>query len=148
MLVNKEIEVLDAQGIDPMTALVMPRILSMIISVFCLAIVIATAMVVTKTRCYEATSEIGEPNLTPPPRYTHTHTHRKKREGPAIVMGPRSCSAGDLGTNKKKKKRKRVRVLVIRLRNKPGDELAVCAQLRERRQRESSQNPCVCFPCS
>lgn len=46
MLVNGEIEVLDSQGIDPMTALVMPRILSMTISVFCLALVIATTLVV------------------------------------------------------------------------------------------------------
>ncbi|TWU41122.1 putative phospholipid ABC transporter permease protein MlaE [Novipirellula artificiosorum] len=47
MLVNGEIEVLDAQGIDPMTALVMPRIISMVVSVFGLAIIIASSMVVT-----------------------------------------------------------------------------------------------------
>jgi len=47
MQVNGEIEVLDSQGIDPMTALVMPRILSMIISVFCLALVLASAMIIT-----------------------------------------------------------------------------------------------------
>lgn len=47
MYVHGEIEVLDAQGIDPMTCLVMPRILSMTISVFCLAIIVATSMVVT-----------------------------------------------------------------------------------------------------
>jgi len=47
MQVNGEIEVLDSQGIDPMTSLVMPRILSMIISVFCLALVVATSMIVT-----------------------------------------------------------------------------------------------------
>jgi phospholipid/cholesterol/gamma-HCH transport system permease protein len=47
MMVNGEIEVLDSQGIDPMTSLVMPRILSMIVSVFCLALVIASTMVVT-----------------------------------------------------------------------------------------------------
>jgi phospholipid/cholesterol/gamma-HCH transport system permease protein len=47
MLIHGEIEVLDSQGIDPMTALVMPRILSMTISVFCLAIVTATSMLVT-----------------------------------------------------------------------------------------------------
>lgn len=47
MLVGGEIEVLDSQGIDPMTYLVMPRILSFVISVFCLAIIIATSMVVT-----------------------------------------------------------------------------------------------------
>lgn len=47
MRVNGEIEVLDAQGIDPMTALVMPRILSMTISVFCLALVLASSMIIT-----------------------------------------------------------------------------------------------------
>ncbi|TWT79903.1 putative phospholipid ABC transporter permease protein MlaE [Planctomycetes bacterium CA13] len=47
MLVNHEVEVLDAQGIDPMTALVMPRILGMVISAFCLAIIIAASMVIT-----------------------------------------------------------------------------------------------------
>ncbi|TWT95701.1 ABC transporter permease [Neorhodopirellula pilleata] len=47
MYVHGEIEVLDAQGIDPMTCLVMPRILSMIISVFCLAIIVATSMLMT-----------------------------------------------------------------------------------------------------
>ena len=47
MLVNGEVEVLDAQGMDPMTCLVMPRILSMIISVFCLAIIMATSILVT-----------------------------------------------------------------------------------------------------
>lgn len=47
MLVNHEVEVLDAQGIDPMTALVMPRVLSMVISIFCLAIITATSMIVT-----------------------------------------------------------------------------------------------------
>ena len=47
MRVNGEVEVLDSQGIDPMTALVMPRILSMTTSVFCLALVLATTMVVT-----------------------------------------------------------------------------------------------------
>lgn len=47
MYVHGEIEVLDAQGIDPMTCLVMPRILSMIISVFCLAIIVATSMLLT-----------------------------------------------------------------------------------------------------
>lgn len=47
MLVNGEIEVLESQGIDPMASLVMPRILSVTISVFCLAIVVATTMLVT-----------------------------------------------------------------------------------------------------
>lgn len=42
-----EIEVLDSQGIDPMIYLVMPRILSFVFSVFCLAIVIAVTMVIT-----------------------------------------------------------------------------------------------------
>ena len=47
MLVSGEIEVLDSQGVDPMTYLVMPRVISMTISVFCLAIIIATSMIVT-----------------------------------------------------------------------------------------------------
>ncbi|WP_218933745.1 ABC transporter permease [Rubripirellula lacrimiformis] len=47
MVVGGEVEVMDAQGLDPMTCLVMPRILSVVISVFCLAIIIATSMVVT-----------------------------------------------------------------------------------------------------
>ncbi|WP_146532121.1 ABC transporter permease [Rubripirellula reticaptiva] len=47
MVVGGEVEVLDAQGIDPMTCLVMPRIISVVVSVFCLAIIIATSMVVT-----------------------------------------------------------------------------------------------------
>lgn len=42
-----EIEVLDSQGIDPMIYLVMPRILSFVLSVFCLAIIIAVTMVIT-----------------------------------------------------------------------------------------------------
>jgi len=47
MVVSGEVEVLDAQGIDPMTCLVMPRILSVTLSVFCLAILMATTMIVT-----------------------------------------------------------------------------------------------------
>ena len=47
MVVNDELEVLDSQGIDPMTCLVMPRILSVVISVFCLAMITATSMLVT-----------------------------------------------------------------------------------------------------
>lgn len=47
MVVSGEVEVLDAQGIDPMTALVMPRILAVTISVFALAIVMSIAMIVT-----------------------------------------------------------------------------------------------------
>ncbi len=47
MVVGGEVEVMDSQGLDPMTCLVMPRILSFVISVFCLAIIIATSMVVT-----------------------------------------------------------------------------------------------------
>ena len=42
-----EIEVMDSQGIDPMIYLVMPRILSFVFSVFCLAIIIAVTMVIT-----------------------------------------------------------------------------------------------------
>ena len=45
MLVNGELEVLDCQGIDPMTYLVMPRILSVITSVFCLAVITCTTMI-------------------------------------------------------------------------------------------------------
>ncbi|MEZ6092358.1 MAG: ABC transporter permease [Pirellulaceae bacterium] len=47
MLVSGEIEVLESQGVDPMTCLVMPRILSVTLSVFCLAIIIASTMLVT-----------------------------------------------------------------------------------------------------
>lgn len=44
MRVRGELEVLDAQGIDPMTYLVMPRLLGVPISVFCLGVVIILAM--------------------------------------------------------------------------------------------------------
>jgi len=47
MRVDGELEVLDAQGIDPMTSLVMPRVTSMVFSVFCLALITATAMILT-----------------------------------------------------------------------------------------------------
>ncbi|WP_197452128.1 ABC transporter permease [Rosistilla carotiformis] len=47
MLVSGELEVLESQGIDPMTTLIMPRVLSVTLSVFCLAIVVATTMLVT-----------------------------------------------------------------------------------------------------
>ncbi len=47
MLVDGELEVIDAQGIDPMTFLVMPRIISFVVSIFCLAVITATAMIVT-----------------------------------------------------------------------------------------------------
>ena len=47
MRVDGQLEVLDAQGIDPMTSLVMPRIISMVFSVFCLALISATAMILT-----------------------------------------------------------------------------------------------------
>ncbi|MGC6446295.1 MAG: ABC transporter permease [Rubripirellula sp.] len=47
MRVDGQLEVLDAQGMDPMTSLVMPRIVSMVFSVFCLALISATAMILT-----------------------------------------------------------------------------------------------------
>lgn len=47
MLVTGELEVLESQGIDPMTTMIMPRVLSVTISVFCLAIIVATTMLVT-----------------------------------------------------------------------------------------------------
>lgn len=47
MRVSGELEVLDSQGIDPMTYLVMPRIVSMVISIFCLAVMIGITIVVT-----------------------------------------------------------------------------------------------------
>lgn len=47
MHADGEIEVLDSQGIDPMTFLVMPRIISVMLSVFCLAIIIAVTIMVT-----------------------------------------------------------------------------------------------------
>ena len=47
MRANGEVEVIDSLGIDPMTFLVMPRVLAVMISVFCLAIITAVTMVVT-----------------------------------------------------------------------------------------------------
>ena len=47
MVVSGEIEVLDSQGVDPMTYLVMPRILAFVVSVFGLAVIIAATMLVT-----------------------------------------------------------------------------------------------------
>ena len=47
MHADGEIEVLDSQGIDPMTFLVMPRVMSVMLSVFCLAIIIAVTIIVT-----------------------------------------------------------------------------------------------------
>ena len=47
MRAGGEVEVLDSQGIDPMTYLVMPRVLAVMLSVFCLAMIIAVTMMVT-----------------------------------------------------------------------------------------------------
>ncbi len=47
MRAGGEIEILDSQGVDPMTYLVMPRILAVVLSVFCLSIIIALTMLVT-----------------------------------------------------------------------------------------------------
>lgn len=47
MRAGGEIEILDSQGVDPMTYLVMPRILAVVLSVFCLSIIIALTMIVT-----------------------------------------------------------------------------------------------------
>ena len=47
MRAGGEVEILDSQGIDPMTFLIMPRVLAVMVSVFCLAVVIAVTMVVT-----------------------------------------------------------------------------------------------------
>lgn len=47
MRAGGEIDILDSQGVDPMTYLVMPRILAVIFSVFCLSIVITVTMLVT-----------------------------------------------------------------------------------------------------
>ncbi|MCD0458763.1 ABC transporter permease [Roseiconus lacunae] len=47
MHADGEIEVIDSQGIDPMTYLVMPRVVSVMISVFCLAIITAVTIMVT-----------------------------------------------------------------------------------------------------
>lgn len=47
MVVSGEVDVLDAQGIDPMTNLIMPRILSVTVSVFCLAVLMSISMIVT-----------------------------------------------------------------------------------------------------
>jgi phospholipid/cholesterol/gamma-HCH transport system permease protein len=46
MRVNREISFLDSQGLDPMVYLVMPRVLGVMVSVFCLSIIfILTSMV-------------------------------------------------------------------------------------------------------
>jgi len=47
MRAGGEIEVIDSQGVDPMTYLVMPRVLAVTSSVFCLATVMAVTMIVT-----------------------------------------------------------------------------------------------------
>ena len=47
MMVSGEVEVLDSQGIDPMTYLIMPRVLAITISVFCLAVVMSISIVVS-----------------------------------------------------------------------------------------------------
>ncbi|MEM9826878.1 MAG: ABC transporter permease [Planctomycetota bacterium] len=47
MRTGGEIELLDAQGVDPMNMVVMPRVLAVVISTFCLALLIATVMVAT-----------------------------------------------------------------------------------------------------
>ncbi|WP_168563745.1 ABC transporter permease [Crateriforma spongiae] len=47
MVVADEFEVLEAQGIDPMTYLIMPRIISIVTSVFCLAVLLTTTMLIT-----------------------------------------------------------------------------------------------------
>ncbi len=47
MHADGEIEVLDSQGIDPMTFLIMPRIIAVMLSVFCLAIISAVTIMVT-----------------------------------------------------------------------------------------------------
>ena len=46
MSINGEIEVLECQGVDPMATQVMPRILNVTVSVFCLAIVITSTTMV------------------------------------------------------------------------------------------------------
>ncbi|OYP36056.1 hypothetical protein CGZ80_09930 [Rhodopirellula sp. MGV] len=47
MHADGEVEVLDSQGVDPMTFLVMPRVISVMLSVFCLAIIISITIMVT-----------------------------------------------------------------------------------------------------
>ncbi|MEM6469927.1 MAG: ABC transporter permease [Planctomycetota bacterium] len=47
MRAGEEVDVLDSQGIDPMTFLIMPRVLAVMFSAFCLAVIIAVTMVVT-----------------------------------------------------------------------------------------------------
>jgi phospholipid/cholesterol/gamma-HCH transport system permease protein len=64
MLVDGELDVLDAQGIDPMTCLVMPRIVSVVVSVFCLAVISATAMIVTGYLAGHAVDVIRVPWMT------------------------------------------------------------------------------------
>lgn len=47
MVVGEELDVLDSQGIDPMTFLIVPRIVSFVFSVFALGLIIAVAMILT-----------------------------------------------------------------------------------------------------
>lgn len=47
MKVRNEVNVLEAQGIDPMTYLVMPRALGMVVSVFCLSVFFVTVALVS-----------------------------------------------------------------------------------------------------
>lgn len=47
MHADGEIEVLDSQGIDPMTFLIMPRVIAVMLSVFCLAIISAVTIMLT-----------------------------------------------------------------------------------------------------
>ncbi|MBL6724811.1 MAG: ABC transporter permease [Rubripirellula sp.] len=58
MRVDGELDVLDAQGIDPMTSLIMPRITSMVFSVFCLALISSTSMIMTGYVCGRAVGVI------------------------------------------------------------------------------------------
>ncbi|MEM8668905.1 MAG: ABC transporter permease [Planctomycetota bacterium] len=47
MMVSGEVEVLEGQGIDPMTYLVVPRVVSITVSVFCLAFLMSISIIVT-----------------------------------------------------------------------------------------------------
>ena len=64
MAVDGELEVMDVQGIDPMTCLVMLRIVSVVVSIFCLAVIIATAMIVTGYVAGRAVDVIHVPWMT------------------------------------------------------------------------------------
>lgn len=60
MRVLGEIDILEGQGIDPMTYLVMPRVIAASLSIFCLALIVLVAMYSSAYLVGYATSAINE----------------------------------------------------------------------------------------